>query len=236
MPHLIKPFNFISLLLTYTYYSNRIAPHYCQELQLITSSLTWKWSDIDWAESRIDYWVIISSKVCCSCGLSRYFLQDGMVTETRALSLNMWDHKSTCLHDSWHLSPLHHAVGWIVSSGYGCIIFRDLQGLLNEGAAAPCSLIEIRVIEHGGGKCGCEMNESQKTLCTHTDTLRQLAHAFVYRLGLVNACGSIVCGAPSVAWHGIPQTAGLAVRGWSTLTHCLRESRRGTVTWGALRA
>lgn len=54
-------------------------------------------------------------------------------------------------------------------------------------------------------------------------------------IGPVNACGSIVRGAPSVPWHGIPQTASHAVRGWSTLTHCLwREGARERVTWGCI--
>lgn len=128
-----------------------------------------------------------------------------------------------------HHLPLHHAMWWIVSFGYGYIIFQSYSGLILQLAViSPDMNGEIdKTWQKKVPEYGIQRTERGTRVVMNSDTHLHTWHMPSY-IARVNACGSIVCGAPSVPWHGIPQTASHAVRGWgwSTLTHCLTERER----------
>lgn len=145
-----------------------------------------------------------------------------------------FEYNSTCLQDCL-LSPsiASCCVVEIVSFVFDCIIFTIYAGFILYWNNCGSLLWSLRLFlfPDMNGRF-IESNVEQQKVW-QSDDLETVAimHTpiIAYTLGTclrIGPCTSIVCGVPSVPWHGIPQTASHAVWGWSTLTHCLRERER----------
>lgn len=141
-----------------------------------------------------------------------------------------------CRGQYFHASPGFSALSLhcIIPCGESCLlgVFASFSKFSSKGVSFFVSLLLVvfwKECKDGGQR----MQSASRTVTQcklHTCT-RKAWHIPSY-IGLGNACSSIDCGAPSVPWHGIPQTGSHAVRAglcWPTGSEWGHRSHLGCV-------